>query len=345
MLEKQNFSVQDFESINEQDYRRRTNKSHVFHSLEWTKIVKETLKVNCKIALLKENNRVVASIPFISYRNLIKGQCALPLQFSFYYDSIVANNDDIKKEILIQFFKYCKEHNFFTQIPEVNLIKGHQCFSGYSIYKMELEANSSVEEQILAQASKRMRDYIKKAIKSDLVSCTGGMELLNNFYFLYLQNMKELGTPPLPKTFFKKIIECLPKIASIILVKNQKQVCSGMFVLKVSKSELFALTISTPRAYQIDQSSHLIYLHAAKEAQNLGCSVMNFGRSIDGGGPALFKKRYGLGVTPLLMYSPCKNWTVTNPKNSVLRHAVTIWKKLPIPFTRLGGVMLAKHII
>ena len=72
---------------------------------------------------------------------------------------------------------------------------------------------------------------------------------------------------------------------------------------------------------------------------------MNFGRSIDGSGPALFKKRYGLKVTPLLMYSPYNNWTVTNPKNSILRHAIAIWKKLPITITKLGGIVLAKHVI
>ena len=345
MPEKQNFSIHDFESIDEQDYLRGKNVPHIFHSLKWMKIVKETLGVKCKIALLEENKVLVASIPFVSYRNLIKGQCALPLQFSGYYDSIFADNDDLKKEILNQFFKYCKKFSYFTQISEVNSINGYQYFSGYSIYKIKLKNSISAEEQILAGASKRMGDYTKKAIKSTLSSFTGGIELLDKFYTLYLQNMKELGTPPLPKIFFKKIIESFPKVTRIILVKDQKKFCSGIFLLKVTKSELFAPVISTPRFYQTDQSSHLVYLQAAREAQKMRCSVMNFGRSIDGSGPALFKKRYGLEAYPLLIYSPHKNWTVTDPKNSILRHAVSIWKRLPIPLTRLGGIMLAKHVI
>ena len=131
MPEKQNFSIHDFESIDEQDYLRGKNVPHIFHSLKWMKIVKETLGVKCKIALLEENKVLVASIPFVSYRNLIKGQCALPLQFSGYYDSIFADNDDLKKEILSQFFKYCKKSSYFTQISEVNSINGYQYFSGY----------------------------------------------------------------------------------------------------------------------------------------------------------------------------------------------------------------------
>jgi hypothetical protein len=154
-----------------------------------------------------------------------------------------------------------------------------------------------------------------------------------------------LGTPPLRKNFFKKIIEFFPEESRIILIRDQKKLCSGMFLLKVSKSELFAPIICTPRAYQVNQSSHLIYLEAAKEAKKLGCSVMNFGRSIDGSGPALFKKRFGLKAIPIRMYSPCNNWVVTNPKSSILRHVTTIWKKLPIPLTRLGGIIFAKHVI
>ena len=118
-----------------------------------------------------------------------------------------------------------------------------------------------------------------------------------------------------------------------------------MFVLKVSKTELFATTISTPRLYQTEQSTHLIDMEAARLAQSLGCSVMNFGRSIDGGGPAVFKQRYGLKAIPQFIYSPNKKWTVTDPNKSILRYAVNIWKKLPIPLTKVGGIVLAKHVI
>lgn len=345
MYRKQNFFVQNFENINKQDYQKRKGVPNIFHTFEWMKIIKESLNVKCKIALLKENNEIVASIPFVSYRNLIKGQCALPLQFSGYYGSIFADKDDFKRKIFSNFLTYCKDLSFFTQIPEIDSINDYQFFSGYSVYKMELKANSSVEDQIFAFANRRMRDYTKKAIRSKFESFTGGNELLEKFYFLYLQNMKELGTPPLQKKFFKKIIESFPKETKIILIKYQKKFCNGIFLLKVSKSELFAPIICTPRAHQINQSSHFLYLQAAKEAQKCGCSTMNFGRSIDGSGPALFKKRYGLKATPLLMYSPCNNWTVTDPKNSILRHAISIWKKLPIPLTRLGGIFLAKHVM
>ena len=157
--------------------------------------------------------------------------------------------------------------------------------------------------------------------------------------------MKELGTPPLTKTYFKKIFEYLPRFARIILVISKNHVCSSILTIKVSENELFAPFISTPRKYQKDESSYLVYLEAVKEAKNLGCSVMNFGRSIDGSGPALFKQRYGLKVVPLYMYSPHKNWSVTNPEKSFLRYAVAIWKKLPIPITRVAGVILGKHLI
>ena len=118
-----------------------------------------------------------------------------------------------------------------------------------------------------------------------------------------------------------------------------------MFVLKVSRSELFSYVTCTPRLYQRGESSYLIYLQAAKEAKKFGCNVVNFGRSIDESGPSIFKKRFGLEPTPLLIYSSYKNWTVTNPEKSRLKYAVAIWKKIPTILTRLGGIVLSKHVI
>ena len=68
---------------------------------------------------------------------------------------------------------------------------------------MRLRENISVENQILSQSNKRVKGYIKNAINSDMICISGKLELLDKFYKLYLQNMKELGTPPHPKSISK----------------------------------------------------------------------------------------------------------------------------------------------
>ena len=80
-----NFVIEDFEKIDVKDYLRRTVESHIFHSIEWMKTVKEPLGLSYKIAMLKDNEKVIASIPFLTYRNFIKGPSALPLHLSGYY--------------------------------------------------------------------------------------------------------------------------------------------------------------------------------------------------------------------------------------------------------------------
>jgi len=346
MLKKNFFLIEDFENIDEKNYRNRTFASHFFHSIEWMKIVKQSLNIRYKIAMLKENDQIVASIPFVNFFNFIKGNCALPLHFSGYYDSIVADDLNQKQKILFQFLNHCKKEKKYTQVPEILPIEGHQSFLGYSVYKIKLDIKLSAEEQVLKVASKRMSSYIKSAIKSNLTCVKGGLKFMNKFYPLYLQNMKEVGSPPLPKIFFEKILEYIPYKSKIILIEDNGKVCSGMFLLKVSESELFAPTICTPRLYQSSQSSQLIYLEAIKEAKKLGCSFMNFGRSIDGSGPALFKKRYGLTAIPLLIFTQTKNWSLTNPKNSIyLKILVSVWKKLPISITKLLSKFFSKHLI
>tara|TARA_A100000164_G_C21445699_1_gene557639 strand:+ start:197 stop:511 length:315 start_codon:yes stop_codon:yes gene_type:complete len=98
MLNKYNFYVQDIENIGKDEYKRRTENYHIFHSLEWMNIIKETFGIKHKIAILEEDGIVVASIPFVNYHNMIKGLSALPLHFSGYYGSIISNNDLVKKK-------------------------------------------------------------------------------------------------------------------------------------------------------------------------------------------------------------------------------------------------------
>ena len=100
MLNKYNFSVDDLKNLNKNEYNSRIKNSHIFHTIEWMDIIKRSLGVNHKIAILRKNNKIVASIPFACSRNLIKGPCALPLQFSGYHSSIIADNlIDKKKNI------------------------------------------------------------------------------------------------------------------------------------------------------------------------------------------------------------------------------------------------------
>ena len=96
MIKKKNFYIKNFEEVNEEEYRQRKNIPNIFHSFEWMQIIKETFNVKCKIALLKEDDKIIASIPFVFYRNLIKGKCALPLHFSGFYGSIFSINDKFK---------------------------------------------------------------------------------------------------------------------------------------------------------------------------------------------------------------------------------------------------------
>ena len=82
MSKTQNFSVQNYDNLNEKVYRHKASQTHIFHSLEWMKIIHDAFGIKYKIAMIKEKDEILASIPFVTYRNLLKGPCALPLQFS-----------------------------------------------------------------------------------------------------------------------------------------------------------------------------------------------------------------------------------------------------------------------
>ena len=128
-------------------------------------------------------------------------------------------------------------------------------------------------------------------------------------------------------SFFPNIKNIFRVMLNTPICLNEGTIVYKNFRNKFSKTDLFLLNLL----------GEIYYLKDEK--------FFNILTAVVGSGPAFFKNRYGLETVPLLMYSPYDNWTVTNPQNSILRHAVTIWKNLPIPLTRIGGIILAKHVL
>ena len=59
MIKKENFYIKNFEEVNKEDYLQRKNIPNIFHDFEWMQLIKETFNVKCKIALLKEDGKIM----------------------------------------------------------------------------------------------------------------------------------------------------------------------------------------------------------------------------------------------------------------------------------------------
>ena len=78
-----------------------------------------------------------------------------------------------------------------------------------------------------------------------------------------------------------------------------------------------------------------------------GCTVLDYGRSTPGEGTFKFKEQWGAQPVALHWeYKLCQGTTLPDmgPTNPKFQLAIEVWKRLPLPVTRILGQALYRYM-
>lgn len=179
-------------------------------------------------------------------------------------------------------------------------------------------------------------------------------KLLNDFYMIYSQRMRDLGTPNIGLDWFCSFFSNMQPNATVVVAYWNDIPVSGGFLLHTNSS-----VVSIPwaaSAHQIaDRGVDInlnrisinswFYFQIISWCHSRGALYFDFGRSTNNEGTFDFKKQWGAIPQPCYWYSKSSDskngLRADNPKYSL---AIRVWKKLPVRITRLLGPMLAKSL-
>jgi FemAB-related protein (PEP-CTERM system-associated) len=192
----------------------------------------------------------------------------------------------------------------------------------------------------------KLRNQIRKAEKSGLTAVVGGSELLDDFYTVFVRNMRDLGTPVYAREFFEAVMAGFPgETRFITIYHNGKPVAAGLIIW-------FRDTVEIPWASSIRDfnalcPNNLLYWTALQFSVKKGFKKFDFGRSTPGEGTYRFKEQWG--AEPLKLH-----WQYLlaggvalpelNTKNPRYEMAIKMWQKLPLPVTRILGPHIVRCI-
>jgi len=192
----------------------------------------------------------------------------------------------------------------------------------------------------------KLRSQIKKPLKEGLSSKVGGLELLDDFYEVFLVNMRDLGSPVHSKKLMKNVLEEFPNKARIVIVykENLPLACSLVIGFKDTLENPWA---SALREHSRLSPNMLLYWTMLEYACDKGYAYFDFGRSSPGEGTYKFKQQWGAKPNPLNWhYISLKGKSVDTETSEASKFdkAVQYWTKLPLSVTKIIGPMLRKHI-
>jgi FemAB-related protein (PEP-CTERM system-associated) len=192
----------------------------------------------------------------------------------------------------------------------------------------------------------KLRADIRKAVKWNLQSEAGGPELLPEFYQIFTENMRDLGTPPYSRKFFEEIYRAFPETTYITVVRHEGTAIASSFLIGHAGT-VEAGWSSSRRKYLPMKPNMALYWQNLRLAGERGYSLFDFGRSTAGSGTHRFKMQWGGKEEPL-------NWDywvpeggsppALNPNNPKYELMIRMWKRLPVGFTRLVGPLIVKRL-
>jgi len=358
-------------------------KAGVYHLFGWQQVISKAYnhKTYYLVAIRSEAQKngndadIIGILPLVHLKHFIFGNYLISIPF-FDSGGVLANNETTARALLeyalnlgkelkatcIEMrhseplaFKHENKHVPTCQSPgnsgiqqasstAKDTIRGTRVTTKSHRVRMVLELPGSSE--ILMKSFKaKLRSQIKKPLKEGLHAKVGGVELLNDFYSVFSENMRDLGSPVHSKELIGSALTVFSDIARIVIVYSQNEplACSVAIGFKQTLSNPWA---SALRKFSAMSPNMLLYWTMLEYACQEGFTQFDFGRSSPKEGTYKFKKQWGAQPHAFHWQYFWLNGSAEEQSvdKSHFTKMIEYWKKLPVPVTRVFGPMIRKHI-
>ncbi len=219
-----------------------------------------------------------------------------------------------------------------------------------SLYKVRMLLDlPGCSETLLSSFKAKLRSQVKKPLRDGLTAYVGGNELVDDFYQVFAENMRDLGSPVHSRSWIKNIVANYDDRARVGLVRapDGKPAAGGILLLHPH-------TVSIPwasslRRYNRFSPNMLLYWNFLAFAADSGFGRFDFGRSSPGEGTYRFKAQWGAKpeILDWRCYQPdgsLRPNSVENRCSNLRQRIEAIWRRMPLGVTNTLGPMVRRYV-
>jgi FemAB-related protein (PEP-CTERM system-associated) len=199
-------------------------------------------------------------------------------------------------------------------------------------------------DALMGQFPAKLRSQIRRPMKEGM-EARFGADQRDAFYAVFAHNMRDLGTPVLPRRFFDEIARVFPDEVIFGAVYYQGHpVAAGCGFIWEQEFEL--TWASSLREHNQRAPNMLLYWELMRHVIGRGVRVFNFGRCTPDGGTHRFKLQWGGETVPL----PWQQWSSAgiaappSPDRPLFQIATRVWSRLPLAIANTMGPWLARSL-
>ncbi len=198
-------------------------------------------------------------------------------------------------------------------------------------------------EQLWRAFPSKLRSQIRRPMKEGMAA-RFGTDQVEPFYEVFAHNMRDLGTPVLPRRLFHALAETVPGATVAVVYRAGRPVAGGFGFAFNGEFEI--TWASSLREYSREAPNMLLYWSLMEHAIGQGVRTFNFGRCSPAGGTHRFKRQWGGSDVPLpwAVWSRDTGQKVHSGDGRVFRLATAVWRRLPIGVANSLGPIIAPRL-
>ncbi len=317
-----------------------------YHLTGWKQVIEKSFGQTTWYLLSEnEEKKINGILPLVQLKSPLFGNYVVSLPY-FNYGGVCADTPEIGQQLMQEAVSRAQgsgaSHLELRHMQPLN--NGMPVKTAKVSMQLALPRNP---DDLWKSFSSKLRSQAQRPVKEGMYAETGKEEHLDDFYEIFAQNMRDLGTPVYSREFFRTILREFPESSwiSIVRSKMKEPVAAGFLV--GFKGVMEIPWASSLRQYNRFSPNMLLYWSVLKAACERGYRSFDFGRSTPGGGTYRFKEQWGARPVQLYWHYWLKNGKTMpelNPKNPKYRLAIGLWKKLPVGLTKLIGPAIVKNL-
>lgn len=320
----------------------QSQQSHLYH---WRQIIEKCFGHSTFYLIDETDGTIQGLCPLVLQKSSLFGTHLISLPY-LNIAGILAEKESVREKLCEAALQLADEHSAdYVELRHLNSdLKEISFFDHKVTFLLDLPKDPEI---LWAQLKDKVRNQIRKGEKEGLeFQCVDILTGLDSFYHLFSINMRNLGTPVLPKSFFLEVANQFKEKAQLfICTLNGKPLATGFTLIHQNKMEI--PWAASDWNFLSKAPNMFLYWGILKWASQQGIDSFDFGRCSKNAGTYHFKKQWGATEVPLYWYHHSKKSSKLekSPKPSLLMQwGSSLWRYLPLCVTERVGPKLAKNL-
>jgi len=313
-----------------------------FHLAGWSEVIERAFGHRMHFLYAEAAGRIVGVCPLGRVRSRLFGDALISTPFCVY-GGVLAESEaarvaltegsvDLARRLGVDYLE------MRNRVPRETSWRTKDL---YVTFRKQIDPDA--EKNLLA-IPRKQRAMVRKGIAAGL---SGEVDReISRFYEGFAESVRNLGTPVLPRRYFRILKEVFGDDCEILTVTR-----SGRLVASVMsfyfRDEVLPYYAGGTEAARACKGNDFMYWDLMRRAVGRGCRFFDYGRSKKGAGSYDFKKNWGFSPEPLYYeYLPIRAREIpdVNPMNPKYRLLISSWKRLPLPVSKFLGPMISKYL-